>query len=156
MATPAAVIRSRWRERYRPVIAACLAGLPAEADRRQCERALYPLYPDGARQHHPYRMWRKEVIDALNERFKLASNPKEVDVFLTPHGVWCRVCNAANYASCMLCGEHRDRWKALPREAREEFKSIMLQRRVDGLAAPIARDWSEEYMGSLPVGEKPS
>ena len=56
----------------------------------------------------------------------------------------------------MLCGPHRDRWRALSPRHHEEFRSIMLARKGGEPGADAAsRDWSEEYMQSLPIGEGP-
>ena len=54
------MITSRWRREARPIIEAVLRAHQGEPE-KQIRAALREAYPFGARQWHPYTVWRDEI-----------------------------------------------------------------------------------------------
>lgn len=59
---------SRWRQAANEVIERVLAELPAEATDQDKANALSRAYPFGAKEHHPYKIWRDAVRRAIGVR----------------------------------------------------------------------------------------
>jgi len=141
---------SRWRAESRRVIREVLAGLPRDATRRECTRALRAAYPFGSRKHHPYRCWCAEQRRALEERFGawgetrqggtrvafvLGRRPREGRLWLD---VRCDWCHRTLRRSCLFCGAARDRLAQIV--ADPTFRAL----RTDPAAEGVLRDWLAE------------
>ncbi len=146
---------SAWRRRCRPLIAEALAALPTTLTRRECHKALQPLYPWVVRRNHPYTMWLKEVRSQLDERFA----PMEPDVTLNAAGPLCRWCEKAHVYTpsnrCLACLPAWGLWDAVDAGLREDFAVLMQARKLKAAGADAAaRDFSEEYMGGIKLEGK--
>lgn len=102
---------SRWRRISREVIATVLAALPVTATLKEKRKAVRNAYPFGTREHHPYKMWCKEVQEALGKRgAKEPSGVVRVDPFT--RSVQCSWCNNKKCLSCLaarqLLEQHQD------------------------------------------------
>ncbi len=132
---------SRWRQQARADIEAMLAQLPAEATRKDGEKAMRFVAGgyrcDGT--SWPYQCFLKERKRALNRRWP-DRVPRDVPIVLvTAAGVRCSWCDDRE-GGCIGCSAAWAFYRALPAEGVDMLKAV----EVGEMPPAIFADWLEE------------
>lgn len=68
-------MRTSWRQKAKPIIAAVIAAHPLAGPER--DKAMFDAYPFGERQYHPYKIWLDEIKAQTGRKGENTAQRKE-------------------------------------------------------------------------------